>query len=84
MGKLILGLDLGPNSVGWALVEDHGEDSSQSKIVDLGVRVFPEGVDAFDSSKEVSRSLSGSGHNNQPKCTSTRLTSWNRTLARFN
>jgi CRISPR-associated endonuclease Csn1 len=47
-----LGLDMGPNSIGWALVEEN-EDGSAGRIVDLGVRVFPEGVDAFDSSKET-------------------------------
>jgi CRISPR-associated endonuclease Csn1 len=56
MGNLVLGLDLGPNSIGWALIEDNKDDPSKSKIVDLGVRVFPEGVDAFDTAKEVSRS----------------------------
>lgn len=56
MSHLVLGLDLGPNSIGWALVDDNKEDPAKSKIVDLGVRVFPEGVDAFDTSKEVSRS----------------------------
>jgi len=35
----ILGLDLGSNSIGWALV-----DSSQKKIIDLGCRIFPMGV----------------------------------------
>lgn len=44
-----LGLDLGPNSIGWALIDEKNE-----KIVDLGVRVFPEGVDQFDTKKEVS------------------------------
>jgi CRISPR-associated endonuclease Csn1 len=58
MGNIVLGLDLGPNSIGWALVEDFGEESERSRIVDLGVRVFPEGVDKFDSSKEVSRNES--------------------------
>jgi CRISPR-associated endonuclease Csn1 len=48
-----LGLDLGPNSIGWALVEDNADGSGQ--IIDIGVRVFPEGVDAFDSAKESSR-----------------------------
>lgn len=51
----VLGLDLGPNSIGWALIDDNPEDPSQSGIVDLGVRVFTEGVDAFDTSKESSR-----------------------------
>ena len=41
-----LGLDLGPNSIGWALIEE-GADAEKSRIVDMGVRVFPEGVDAF-------------------------------------
>ena len=44
-----LGLDLGPNSIGWALVDDANE-----KIVELGVRIFPEGVDKFDTKDEVS------------------------------
>ncbi len=45
-----LGLDLGPNSIGWALV-----DESKCSILASGVRAFPEGVDNFGSSKEVSR-----------------------------
>lgn len=45
-----LGLDLGPNSVGWALV-----DSDANRIIDLGVRIFPEGVDNFDTKKEKPR-----------------------------
>jgi len=45
-----LGLDLGPNSIGWALVDD-----CFHRIVAAGVRIFPEGVDNFDSAKEASR-----------------------------
>jgi len=48
----ILGLDIGPNSIGWALVQD----GDNPQIVDCGVRVFPEGVANFDTSKEESRS----------------------------
>ena len=55
MSKLVLGLDLGPNSIGWALVNDDPENPDDCNLVDLGVRVFPEGVDAFDTSKEKSR-----------------------------
>lgn len=55
MGKLVLGLDLGPNSVGWALVRDNPENPKESELIGMGVRVFPEGVDAFDTGKEVSR-----------------------------
>ncbi|WP_281228349.1 type II CRISPR RNA-guided endonuclease Cas9 [Flavobacterium aquiphilum] len=35
----ILGLDLGTNSIGWAIVDD-----VDNKIIDSGVRIFPEGV----------------------------------------
>ncbi len=35
----ILGLDLGTNSIGWAIVDD-----INNKIIDSGVRIFPEGV----------------------------------------
>jgi CRISPR-associated endonuclease Csn1 len=55
MSQLVLGLDLGPNSIGWALVKDDEEHAQNSEIVDIGVRVFPEGVDAFDTAKERSR-----------------------------
>lgn len=55
MSNLVLGLDLGPNSIGWALIDDDPEKPTKSKLVDLGVRVFPEGVDNFDTSKELSR-----------------------------
>jgi CRISPR-associated endonuclease Csn1 len=54
MGKKVLGLDLGPNSIGWAIVELKGQDDEPS-LVDMGVRVFTEGVDQFDTSKETSR-----------------------------
>lgn len=36
----ILGLDLGTNSIGWAVV-----DTNSQKILDTGVRIFPEGVE---------------------------------------
>ena len=32
----ILGLDLGTNSIGWAVVDD-----SEKKILDAGIRIFP-------------------------------------------
>lgn len=52
---LVLGLDLGPNSIGGALVWDDPKDPSKSEIRHVFTRVFPEGVDAFDTSKEKSR-----------------------------
>lgn len=53
--KRVLGIDLGPNSIGWALIDDNRENPDESRLVDVGVRVFPEGVDKFDTSKEASR-----------------------------
>ena len=50
MTQRTLGLDMGPNSIGWALIDEGGED-----VVAAGVRIFPEGVDCFDTSKEKSR-----------------------------
>ena len=49
-GLLTLGLDLGPNSIGWALVDEAGE-----KLVAAGVRVFPEGVDRDKQGGEVAK-----------------------------
>ncbi len=51
MAGYTLGLDLGANSIGWALV-----DEDQQLIIASGVRVFPEGVDNFDTKKEKSKS----------------------------
>jgi CRISPR-associated endonuclease Csn1 len=45
----ILGLDLGTNSIGWAVV-----DFDTQQIIDTGVRVFPEGINR-DSGREVSK-----------------------------
>jgi CRISPR-associated endonuclease Csn1 len=36
----ILGLDLGTNSIGWAVV-----DNKENKILDAGVRIFPAGIE---------------------------------------
>jgi CRISPR-associated endonuclease Csn1 len=46
----ILGLDLGTNSIGWAVVDD-----AAKKIVDAGVRIFPMGVNLEKGSKEESK-----------------------------
>jgi len=40
--KRILGLDLGTNSIGWALIE---KDDKQGKILGMGSRIIPMGVD---------------------------------------
>ncbi|WP_376777405.1 type II CRISPR RNA-guided endonuclease Cas9 [Flavobacterium covae] len=48
----ILGLDLGTNSIGWAIREDENEGVNQ--IIDKGVRIFSEGVKS-ENGKEISR-----------------------------
>lgn len=40
MAKIVLGLDLGITSIGWALVNADDENSQNSKIIDSGVRIF--------------------------------------------
>ena len=55
MKKRILGLDLGPNSIGWALIEEDQNEALSGALIDMGVRVFPEGVDKFDTGNDVSR-----------------------------
>lgn len=44
--KKILGLDLGTNSIGWALV-----DKSQQRILGMGSRIIPMGTDKLDYEK---------------------------------
>lgn len=46
----ILGLDLGTNSIGWAIIDD-----SSKQILDCGVRIFPEGVNRDTKGAEVSK-----------------------------
>jgi CRISPR-associated endonuclease Csn1 len=46
-----LGLDIGSNSIGWALIDQEGQ-----KLTDIGVRVFPEGVDRDTKGLEKSKS----------------------------
>ncbi|MBC7523349.1 MAG: type II CRISPR RNA-guided endonuclease Cas9 [Flavobacterium sp.] len=51
----ILGLDLGTNSIGWAIVD---KDENEFSLVDKGVRIFSEGVKSekgIESSKAAER-----------------------------
>jgi CRISPR-associated endonuclease Csn1 len=43
--KKILGLDLGTNSIGWAVVQESETDEEASSIVQLGVRIVPLSID---------------------------------------
>jgi CRISPR-associated endonuclease Csn1 len=55
--KRILGLDLGTNSIGWALTEQDF-DKKEGKIIDLGTRIIPMSQDVmgkFESGQTVSQ-----------------------------
>jgi CRISPR-associated endonuclease Csn1 len=51
MSSYTLGLDIGSNSIGWALIPD----AAKKSIKDIGVRVFPEGVDRDTKGLEKSK-----------------------------
>ena len=56
MSKKILGLDLGTNSIGWALVNEAENSGEKSSIIQLGVRVNPLTVDEqqnFEKGKSI-------------------------------
>lgn len=65
MKDYILGLDLGPNSIGWAVIEVDGMgdspapvgflDTSAAGHPALGVRIFEAGLQNFDTGKEASK-----------------------------
>lgn len=48
----VLGLDIGSNSVGWALV-----DTEQESIIGMGVRIFPEAVNEKNTEREQSKNV---------------------------
>ena len=55
--KKILGLDLGTNSIGWALVNESETESEEPSIIKTGVRVIPLTTDEstdFEKGKSVS------------------------------
>ncbi|TXD46054.1 type II CRISPR RNA-guided endonuclease Cas9 [Polaribacter sp. IC073] len=61
----ILGLDLGTNSIGWAIVEKDNNEK-EYKLIDKGVRIFSEGVNieaktSSESSKAAQRTSYRSG-----------------------
>ncbi|WP_294306645.1 type II CRISPR RNA-guided endonuclease Cas9 [uncultured Chryseobacterium sp.] len=52
MAKNILGLDLGTNSIGWALIQQDFENK-QGEILGMGSRIIPMGTDKQDYEKGV-------------------------------
>jgi CRISPR-associated endonuclease Csn1 len=59
----ILGLDLGTNSIGWAIVENNNNDFS---LIDKGVRIFSEGVKS-EKGIESSRAAERTGYRSARK-----------------
>ena len=59
----ILGLDLGTNSIGWAIVD---KDRNDFLIVDKGVRIFSEGVKS-EKGIESSRASERTGYRSARK-----------------
>lgn len=70
--KKILGLDLGTNSIGWALIEQNFEitddkvvDKKEGNIIDLGSRIIPMSQDVlgiFDSGQSYSQTAERTGY----------------------
>ena len=83
--RTVLGLDLGANSVGWALVGY--ENGEPAQIVDMGVRIFEAGTDGdIASGRDESRAVERRGarmRRRQTKRQSERMTELARTLQRF-
>jgi len=62
--KRILGLDLGTNSIGWALVNE-GENDEQKSILGIGSRIIPMSQDIlgkFDSGNSISQTSERTGY----------------------
>ncbi|WP_244307360.1 type II CRISPR RNA-guided endonuclease Cas9 [Flavobacterium fluviatile] len=59
----ILGLDLGTNSIGWAIVN---KDNNEFSLVDKGVRIFSEGVKS-EKGIESSRAAERTGYRSARK-----------------
>lgn len=62
--KKILGLDLGTNSIGWALIEQNFEEKRGS-IIDIGSRIIPmsqEILGDFDKGNSVSQTAERTGY----------------------
>ena len=66
MSKKILGLDLGTNSIGWALVERDNENN-KNEILGLGSRILPMSQDIlgkFDAGQSISQTVERTGFRN--------------------
>jgi len=62
--KMILGLDLGTNSIGWALVK-HDIENNQGEILGMGSRIIPMGQDVlgeFGKGNSISQTAERTGY----------------------
>ncbi|MEQ5789762.1 CRISPR-associated protein Csn1 [Muricauda sp. NFXS6] len=62
--KKILGLDLGTNSIGWALIKNNF-NKKEGEIEDLGVRIIPMSADVlgkFDAGQSISQTAERTGY----------------------
>ncbi|GGF40640.1 type II CRISPR RNA-guided endonuclease Cas9 [Echinicola rosea] len=62
--KRILGLDLGTNSIGWALIQ-HDFENKDGVIQDIGSRIIPMGQDLlgkFDAGQSISQTAERTGY----------------------
>ncbi|MGE0089997.1 MAG: type II CRISPR RNA-guided endonuclease Cas9 [Bacteroidales bacterium] len=71
----ILGLDLGTNSIGWAVVEN--EDNEKFKLLEKGVHIFQEGV-------KIEKGIEGSKAEERTKYRSARRLKFRRKLRKIN
>ncbi len=74
MGK-ILGLDLGTNSIGWAIVET--EDNKSFELIEKGVHIFQEGV-------KIEKGIEGSKAEERTNYRSARRLKYRRRLRKIN
>ena len=61
--KTILGLDLGTNSIGWALIR-HNFENKEGEILGMGSRIIPMSQDVlgkFDSGQSISQTAERTG-----------------------
>lgn len=63
--KLIFGFDLGPTSIGWAIVREKENDNEKSEIVKLGVRVSPLSTDEDNNFRGKKKSLTPNAQRRQ-------------------
>ena len=61
--KTILGLDLGTNSIGWALIK-HDFEKKEGEILGMGSRIIPMSQDIlgkFDTGQSISQTAERTG-----------------------